>query len=335
MIPLGKLDSAQNTASGRSGLVDVWRFLACLGIIWIHAAESPMGKSWIPALRWAVPFFTAALAAFAFLGSSVPNSGDRGFSIFALKRFKKLYVPFFTWSVIYLVMRYSKHAIAGGGSPIGWSPAMLLNGSTHHLWFLPFAFLISLVCYAAAQLSRQKPGWKVWMSVLYASSAVIVCGIECPVAMNPENFPLSYFVGLSWDALPSVFGVLALVQSPIKSRFWPKVYPWTALACFGALVFVGDNRFLAHACGLALFGTCWTLEWNNLPKWMATASVFSFGIYLSHIVFVEGFQFVGSRIGFAPSLGTDLIIFSGSAMASLISSIYIQKSALSPFLLPR
>jgi len=335
MTSPGKLDSAENTASGRTGLVDVGRFLACLAIIWIHAAESPTGKSWIPACRWAVPFFTAALAAFAFLRSAARNSGDRGFPGFALKRFKKLYVPFLCWSVIYLVMRYSKHAFAGGGSPIVWSPAMLLSGSTNHLWFLPFAFLVSLVCYGAAQLSRQKPGWKAGMSVFYASLAAMVCGIDCPVPMDPEHFPLSYFVGLCWDALPSIFGALALVQQPINGGFWPKMYPWIALACFGGLVFVGNNRFFSHGCGLSLFGACWTLKCSNLPKWLATAVAFSFGIYLSHIVFVEGLQVVASRIGFAPSLGTDLIIFAGSAMASQSLSMFIQKSALSPFLLPR
>jgi hypothetical protein len=86
MTALGKLDSTEHTASGRSGLVDVWRFLACLAIIWIHVAKSPMGMSWITALRWAVPFFTAALAAFAFSASSARNSGDRWFPGFALKR---------------------------------------------------------------------------------------------------------------------------------------------------------------------------------------------------------------------------------------------------------
>ncbi len=75
-------------------------------------------------------------------------------------------MPFLTWSVLYLVMRYSKHAIAGGGSPVVWSPAMLTKGSTHHLLFLSFAFLVSLVCYEAAQLSWQKPGWKTCMAVL-------------------------------------------------------------------------------------------------------------------------------------------------------------------------
>lgn len=328
--------SASSTALNRNYSVDLGRFWACLAIIWIHTAESKAGVYAVPSCRWAVPYFISGVVVFAFVKSAEPSYKLVNFNSYLFYRFKRLYVPFIAWSLVYLLLRGAKHLIAGEGSPIIWSPAMLLNGTTNHLWFLPFAFLASLACYWAGRLSRLRPTWKANVSVCYAVLALVFCVVNCPVQMDPEEVPVSYFLGLCWDALPSVFGALAVACYPRRSASWFPVALILAGSCFLGLLLVGENRFLANGCGLALFVACWTKVSLVAPREIPLhVARYSFGIYLSHIVFVEGFQVVASKVGVPVSLGKDAVVFAGSLVASLATAILIEKSSWSPYLIPK
>jgi len=154
--------------------------------------------------------------------------------------------------------------------------------------------------------------------------------------MEPEEVPVSYFFGLCWDALPSVFGALAVACYPKKSASW---FPFSLIlagSCFLGLLLVGESRFLANGCGLALFVACWTKMPLIAPREIPlNVARYSFGIYLSHIVFVEGFQVIASKVGIPVSLERDAMVFAGSLVASLATAILIEKSSCSPYLIPR
>ena len=112
--------------NSRNGLLDYGRLIAVLGIVWFHAGA--------PGARVAyagLPFFLVLLA--------LPSQSG------LLKRAQRLLVPFVIWSAIYALV-FTVHSIRVGADPfIWWRPYSVLSGTSIHLWFLPYAFAVSVV----------------------------------------------------------------------------------------------------------------------------------------------------------------------------------------------
>src|SRR5947207_12944270 len=88
--------------SERNATLDAARVIAALGLVWIHTTQSSLSRFHILG-RFGTSFFVLATIFFLFhrLGSSPrPTYGE-----YALKRFRRLYIPFMAWSLIYLVIR--------------------------------------------------------------------------------------------------------------------------------------------------------------------------------------------------------------------------------------
>ena len=232
-------------------------------------------------------------------------------------------MPFLAWSLVYLLLRCIKHQVLQGGSPVmlGW--ATFLTGTASHLWFLPFALLVSaLICPLGRWLQeRQMPGpLVVGMGVIVG---VLVACTPCPVQVDATGNPVTYFFGMSWAALPSaMFGFALASLGTLISR--------EAAFCAGLtgllLLFVMPVRFdvpsffqtLVHNLGGIVL---WLLAQVPLPRSASTLfcslGSLSFGIYLIHLGWVEAGQALFDRMGIEVSLARDLVVVVGSLVASV------------------
>lgn len=109
------------------------RLAACVGIIWFHASAPGHLIAY-----GGLPLLTALSVMFAIRVRSGTTVGAVWRS-----RVTRLGVPWLFWSAVYAVLK-SGQAIAAG-EPIGtvFEPVMLLTGPALHLWWLPYALVVT------------------------------------------------------------------------------------------------------------------------------------------------------------------------------------------------
>src|SRR3954464_11787048 len=125
---------------------DAARGLGCLAVIWMHTViDSPQLARSAGLSRFGTPFFTLAAVFFVLTGLSTKASA--GWGAYALQRFKRLYIPFLVWSVIYLLLRTGKRTLLTTDGLVKLDSARLLLGTARHLWFLPFILMACIAIY--------------------------------------------------------------------------------------------------------------------------------------------------------------------------------------------
>jgi surface polysaccharide O-acyltransferase-like enzyme len=324
------------TAS-RAAAVDVAKLAAAAAVVWIHVTACEQSREFLTLCRFAVPFFTAAAAYFVLCKALC----DETLSIlsYSMQRARRLYLPFLIWGVLYLAVRLAKQVITGSGSPIVWSPALLLNGSTHHLWFLPFVCFLSIAAYGVARhVGMPSPADKKWWALALALMGAAFAMMECPVIIDTESFPLTYFIDHGWDALPSIFfgAVVFLVLGLIAPG---KYLRWTVLfggvLCLAFELFYAEHPLTPHLAGAGFLFVAITQPDRDWMKAVQPWAELAFIIYLIHVVFVEGLQTVADRFGGVASLPADISVWALSCAASAITAKFIQSSRHLQWLTPR
>jgi hypothetical protein len=226
--------------TARNGLVDYGRFIAALGIVWFDTQVIGNRIAYV-----ALPFFLVLL--------SMPS----GSSLAA--RAKRLLVPFLVWSVVFAVVQIT-FAVKYGAPPFGWWDwHMLLAGTWIHLWFLPFAFLATVLSpwfrHPLATLG----------AALSAASLIAIYGTPEPAPFGQWTFGLiPVLVGIGFFAWGWRLAVTTLLAS------------WLILHFFQP---ADDNIVILAGTALALAVLSFHLPATPLSNWCARLSVW---IYLSH-----------------------------------------------------
>lgn len=173
-------------------------------------------------------------------------------------------------------------------------------------------------------------------SGLSVVSGIAVAFIPCPVAMDPFGDPPSYFIVLSWDALPAAFFGIA-ISFLVTPRNSMAVSICAVLVFAGTLVAMlirGAHPFSASVAGASLLvASLWWIP-QRWPKWAAQAGAWSFGIYVAHVAFVEVLQVALSAASMPVSLGRDAVVATLAIGGSLGVCALAQRYAALRWLLP-
>lgn len=114
------------------------RFLAAFGIVWFHADEA----SWRNVGYAGLPIFVLVFCALI-----VIHFNDLQFSEYGRKRSKRLLIPWLFWSIVFSVIKAGRCYLSADHSLSVPSWNDFIMGGNIHLWFLPFAFFLSLLLY--------------------------------------------------------------------------------------------------------------------------------------------------------------------------------------------
>lgn len=307
------------TSVHRNHGIDIFKVASAMAVIWIHAADSEVGKEITIYCRFAVPFFSAVLAYFS-TSAGLAGNERGGIAGYLLARFNRIYVPFIIWSLVYLGLRLAKHEYSSGGSPIvlGWST--LLCGTTHHLWFLPFAFFTSVLFFGFGRLMSCAGRDRSWAVCVLAVCLFVCVGlVSGRISIDLTARPASYFLFYACDALPA-----ALLGCGV--RFLPVPDTARGIRSGSVVLFVisvialghfGYHSILSGAAGGALLlFSLWSTR-IEAPSCVSKLAGSSFGIYAVHLAFVEALQFLLLRARVVPSLSSDVIVFALSLALSL------------------
>lgn len=318
----------QRTASRSFQVLDCARLLAVLSIVWLHTPESPTLAKSVDIGRFAVPFFTFAAMFLAF--QSALRQPENSLASYAKSRFNRIYLVFVAWAIIYAGVRViSSLALRSPFPPLPLHD-FLWDGTAHHLWFLPFIFLASTLSFAVAKWTAGlRAGY--WMVV----ALCVLSGLAIALTHSPNTFRiLGYTWELSVDTSPSVLLGIAFAMTYVRISpgfFSRKIVVIAGVAlwlgCLAFLLMQGRTIFLETLSGLGLMIA--SLNRSDSPpiarfaKW----GKFAFGIYILHILFLEGFQNITPKLGWGPSWQNDVTTFFVTLFCSAVAIFLLNKNA--------
>jgi peptidoglycan/LPS O-acetylase OafA/YrhL len=327
------LASERVRVTDRIAMLDALRFIAAIAIVWQHTPESSQLNPFSRLSVFAVPFFVMAGVFFVFAG--VRRNPQRPTSEYLLGRFRRIYVPFLVWSVIYLAIRDLKHALLSHQSSVEFSPGILIGGSAHHLWFLPYMFVISVVAFALAKLVVGRPTTERVMAVAlcivgiaagFGSPTFFAKLIDGAKAADQETLASIWYVcDRGWNMVPAVLwgAALGAIFPIIPARIWSNraigiIGLGVSMVCIAIALtpyrtILSDNVAAVGLVALAL--SRWTTATVNQ---LAKLGGLAYGIYLCHVMFIEGMQAVAARAGYTGRWWLDAIVFPAAAIAAIV-----------------
>src|ERR1051325_803437 len=233
-------------------MLDAARGLGCMAVIWVHTViDSPQLARSAGLSRFGTPFF--ALAAIFFLLTGLSTKSSAGWGAYALQRFKRLYIPFLVWSVIYLLLRTGKRTLLTTDGLVKLDTPRLLLGTARHLWFLPFILMACIAVYPLRYLLPRLRAGRIVVAVGFFTAGVFVARIRCPDIPRIEPYIGRWYMN-AWMFVPALlWGVALAAIYPLLPRIF-KATPLIAvlgsmlLICssiwmwFGSEIPFGDNR---------------------------------------------------------------------------------------------
>ncbi len=322
----------QSTAGdARIATLDAGRLVALIAIIFIHTVESPELQRVSLLGTFGVPFYL--FASLYFQARSFRRHPNRLLHQYIADRFFRLYVPFLVWTAIYLLARNAKHLFLVRDGAFSGGVFYLWTGGAHHLWFLPLLFIVTIFSAALGRLCAGNESLRWWVIVISAVIGTVLAVVPRPAWLNYINGEEAVFFLQCWKALPSAFLGLSLAWwlawDCDDHLFSP------ALGCAGLLLTIAmlSNQIVNGYSRIdrTLSGLGWLLAamaaWRGpWVSWMARIGRLSYGIYLAHVLVVEGVQTVAHRAGIGASIGLDLVTMTAAFFGALAITIVISRS---------
>ncbi len=318
--------SAPNCSSAvawRIPALDAARFLAAVGVIWIHV---PRSEALLPTSilgRFAVPFFAATAIFFVVRG--VGKRPTQSLEEFTRDKLRRLYLPFLVWSGLYLLFKLAKAALLPHEANEFPGLEVLWQGGAYHLWFIPFLIATSIGMFVIAKLAlpwiHAHHGYdgRCYMAAL--AVGVLVALIQPPVIANSTTTSsLSYM----WEALPAVcwgFG-LAIRPTPSAAQVGPSsrkviCVSWLFLVTMALLCLTGRNALLENYAGMLLLLASLELRSGRLLQWLAKLGPFALGIYFSHLMLLKVGESLAAKLGLSVTWQLDIALFASVLVGSL------------------
>lgn len=319
----------------RLEMLDVVRLAAAVGVIWIHTIESPRLARLDGLGRFAVPFFGAA--AVLLMGQSLYANPLRRWGRFALGRAQRLLVPLWAWTVIYLVARNAKGQFVTGAGPLGWDWHNFIAGSAQHLWFLPALFAVSVALFPVQRFAaRAGRAAGQLLAAIAVAAGVAWCLVPKQVhyAQDLMTVPGQFSIlgSLTWDMVPALcWGLAAGVwfkQAPavVRSRVVTVTGLIVASVATALVCRHGRQIALENVAGLGCLAFAlgrWQGPWVDR---LARLGALAYGIYLCHILWVQGFRAIAGKLGMAPAPWLDASKFAASTVLSILTAWGLSKS---------
>jgi len=230
------------------------------------------------------------------LYQNIRRKPDQNFFGFAIKRVRRIYLPFLGWRVIYLLSsNLKRHFVSHQPfEPLGWS--FFIAGTSLQLWFLPYILVATVglfpVCRIAVGL--RPPTRQIFLVVLILiAGAIAFLPAPWPGETPPNDNVAAarYVVFMSWETLPALLAGLAVAMLGLHPRM-------KITATLGVIVLIGATAWIftqgrnipiENLAGIATLAAAMG-PWNGpLIRLAARGGRYAYGIYLAHALFLEAF----------------------------------------------
>ncbi len=305
--------------------IDLFRGIAMYAVVILHSDEgiSATPQAWDLITNFAgfaVPFFLAT-AFYLAINKLYLIGSDYKFK----NRLPRLVIPYLCWSVLYLVYKVAKYSITNEFDQIikvfqDRLSIIFLGGAAFHLYFLPLLITGTLLIKVSEFLIKRQVRLNIlivlgiisfvfYQLILISGNSFALDTSTAFSALIPKEnqSPLIrlILVAIAWivRCLPYIF-TATLISHPKLREKWNK--PKTSYTLISGLLFVSINLFgglylpqsiyeVVRGFSTLLFAIYLS---NNLKdnSTIANLAQCSFGIYLIHLIFVETFWIIASRL---------------------------------------
>ena len=252
----------RRVASSVNHMFEIVRFACAAAIVVCHIDTSNADY-----LAFALSLFLILTTTF-----SVQAAQTRDLGRFMRSRARRILVPWLAWSAFYTVI-----AIAltrdWRGPLLPDSPWSFLIGSTIHLWFLPFVFVVSAL--VAVVAPRIRSGRQLaWLTAWFIPLA-IGCFYLHQLSILPDPF------GQWAYSLPAVlFGIVVVLSARYEAKLLPIVFVAVVTVC--AVALGGPLHAAPHlAIAAILYLLCARMRVPGHPV-VTELGRLAFGVYLIH-----------------------------------------------------
>lgn len=278
--------------------LELGKLVAAFVVAMIHLTPCTPGANHltdIPQL-FAVPYFMISAIHFTVRKSSAPGG------VLGSLSFQRVAIPYFTWTLLYLLMRMVKNGpelFSGGVKE--WFGLLFMGQSAVQLYFLPLLLFNQIVASAAVKMWEgiKSAGMPPLSSLGWLSAALVASLLAEKLGYFGWNH--SFTMALLYALLAVISNQLGLVTS--LSR---RTVVVTALLAMGAIALVTGAGMqmpdVWHMVRFPLFGFCslmilLRIHIGTSPAWLVGASGCYFGIYLSHHAIEEVAEVVMTGLG--------------------------------------
>ena len=316
----------QNSDTNRLAGLDYLRVAAIFTVVWIHGSDTNALAKWLQTYAgFAVPCFVLISG---YLSQRGVANNNRSFGDMVIERLWRLLPAYLAWSGIYLLLRSAKEVWVTGGTSLDydWILVIFCGGASYQLWFIPALFVYTIIfgILQSNKVTRIK-------GIIYFVFGVLILIIGIKVAhivIVPDEYGLFvrstmayagyYLIGMSIFLLSSqkwyqkVGPALPALVSAVVASVFHRAFPIIAL--------------LNVVFSIALFWFSERIRSIGSVSVVQSLSAYALGIYMVHVIFIEGLQLLLPRIGFdltsfLPTLFVIIAAFILSAIlcASLVS----------------
>jgi surface polysaccharide O-acyltransferase-like enzyme len=200
----------------------------------------------------------------------------------ARKSGSRLLLPWLFWCGVYGVVELATYLRHGTSIVDELGGRVFLTGTSVHLWYLPFAFVMVLFVNVARRLTAGvRPSYSCLLAALLAVLSLAVLAIDKPY-FGDEGTPAPQWL----RCLPAIFLGLAVGtatrHAELRRSGVIAVVLVNSVAC--ALIAARLEDALAVRYGLAMLLVALASTWRfEPPRWVAAAVGMAMGVYLVHM----------------------------------------------------
>ncbi len=250
------------------------RFLAAFGIVWFHAENA----NWKSVGYASLPIFILIFCALI-----VIHFKDSRFSDYAKKRSIRLLIPWIFWSLLFLALKTSRCFLSDKQSLAAPSWNEFLVGGNIHLWFLPFAYFLSLVLYWMCRFALKSGNTILVITIssfLLVVSLYTTGGLSKSASLPPPFAQWSFAV----SCLPLGFClgyIYRTITNNSKYLAYGIVYGLVVAVCIHLHVLWDNTLLVPYGLGLLLIILALTVSIPYKKSAQFLGSL-TYGIYLIH-----------------------------------------------------
>jgi len=345
--------------------VDALRFVGIAGVVWAHCVGEQLGQAYVLG-RFGTPLF-AFISAY-FLALTVQKARYVDLSSYASARAEYLLLPYVAWCIIYYCMMYMKCILLGGASFPELRFSQLLTGTAYHLWYLPFLMAANVIAFPILKRSLRSERSRRRLVVGLLVLMPLLALLPKPVEVQREVSSAGSLAG-GQAVRVGPFDLRGLHRDVVDTLGWVEE-SWGRLPSFllGLAVGMGAAGFRRFTCSLwrsvglglimAVGGIAGMWVWGIGPAvqtlsglgagliafsplrgpliaWLAGLGRYSYGVYLTHLLFVNAFQTLGRGLNLPVTWWLCVIYLVLALAASLAFTALLQLSPYTRWLAPR
>lgn len=304
----------------RNHALDIAKILAAFGVVTLHVKYSTPAGAFFNEVAWptCVPFFYVASLVFFF--KRLPIDAP---SVVLSKQLRRVVIPYLVWTLIYIALLQSKAWVVHKPRPLDPVGNILYGESSVHLYFLPTLLCYQLIAWAVFQFTRRNDGtgktkWLALSALLLGIGYLVNGDIQnrfgCKTTGNFIAAALFIGVAYTWSKKPE--GRFNAVCGIVGALIWIGA---VSLNRMNLRMDVLHYPLILALGGIGFFMLASSIHIHIKNEKISKALTASFGIYLVHVILLEGFEFLvevcakgNFDYSFWVKLGVSLTVFFGA-----------------------